>query len=149
MSFEPSIVGILCHYCAYTASDNAARAKLPVPPNLRTLRVPCTGRVDPELVVHALSGGGDGVLVCGCHPGDCHFVNGNLRARERFSVLGRVLSALGVEPGRVRLEWVSAQESQRYVELATEMVEAVRALGPIRWPAVRPPLAGQWEVGHG
>lgn len=149
MSAEPRIVGILCHYCAYTASDNAARAKLAVPPNIRTLRVPCTGRVDPELVVHALSSGADGVLVCGCHPGDCHFVNGNLRARERFAVLRRVLSALGVAPERVRLEWVSAQESQRYVELCAEMVESVRALGPLRWPTVRAPLAAQWEVGDG
>ena len=97
----------------------------------------------------ALAAGADGVLVCGCHPGDCHFVNGNLRARERFSVLGRLLTSLGVEAERVRLEWVSAQESQRYADLAVEMTEQIRALGPLRWPEVPGPLAGQWEVGHG
>jgi len=134
MTFEPRILGILCHWCSYSASDSAAQAKRPLPPNLRTLRVLCTGRVDPPLVVKALRQGADGVLVCGCHPGDCHYISGNCKALGRFTLLQRLLTDLGLEPGRLRLEWISAQESERYVEVAREMTETVRALGPLTWP---------------
>lgn len=137
---EPRLLAILCHYCSYSAADSAARAKIALPAGLRTLRVPCTGRVDPDLVVRAFSQGADGVLVAGCHPGDCHFLCGNLRALGRIRLLQRLLSDLGLEPERLRLEWISAQEGQRYAAVATQMTEALRALGPVRWSSRRPAL---------
>jgi F420-non-reducing hydrogenase iron-sulfur subunit len=137
---EPRLVAILCHYCSYSASDSAARAKLPLPAGLLTLRVPCTGRVDPELVVRAFEKGADGVLVGGCHPGDCHFQSGNYRALGRFRLLQRLFEYLGVEPGRLRLEWISAQEGQRYAAVAAEMADSLRALGPARWRSRGPAL---------
>lgn len=134
MAYEPKLLGILCHWCSYSASDAAGAARLSVPANLRTMRVMCTGRVDPTLVVQALKRGADGVLVCGCHLGDCHYTSGNHRALGRLHLLGRLLSDLGLEPHRLRLEWVSASESERYAELAHEMTDQLRSLGPLRWP---------------
>jgi F420-non-reducing hydrogenase iron-sulfur subunit len=96
----------------------------------------CTGRVDPELVLDALAAGADGVLVCGCHPGDCHYVNGNCKALARFTLLRRLLEQAGLESGRVRLEWVSASEGQRFAEVIAEMTEQVRGLGPLDWDSI-------------
>ncbi len=135
MPFEPRIVGILCHWCSYSAADGAARAKRALPAGLRTLRVLCTGRVEPTLIVRALQGGADGVLVCGCHPGDCHYVSGNCKALGRFTLLERLVTAVGLEPGRLRLAWISAQEDEAYARITAEMTETVRAIGPLRWPA--------------
>ena len=136
MAYEPKILGILCHWCSYSASDAAGAARLPIPSNLRTMRVMCTGRVDPALVVQALKKGADGVLVCGCHLGDCHYTSGNHRALGRMHLLERLLSDLGLAPERLRLEWVSASKSERYSEVATEMTQRLRSLGPLQWPTL-------------
>ena len=139
MQADPKLLGILCHWCSYSASDGAGAARLEVAPNLRTMRVMCTGRVDPTLVVRALRSGADGVLVCGCHLGDCHYAAGNRKALGRMHLLGRLLADLGLEPGRLRLEWISASESERYARVAAEMTEDLRRLGPLRWPALDQP----------
>ncbi|MBW2277613.1 MAG: hydrogenase iron-sulfur subunit [Deltaproteobacteria bacterium] len=133
--FEPKILGLLCNWCSYTAADAAGAAHHTYAANVRIVRVMCTGRIDPSLIFSALAGGIDGVLICGCHPGDCHYVNGNCKALARFQLLQRVLADLGVEPGRVRLEWVSASQGERLAGLIGEMTEQVRALGPLDWPA--------------
>jgi F420-non-reducing hydrogenase small subunit len=128
--FTPRLVALLCEHCAYVAADRAGAAHLECPPEVRLVRVPCTGRVDAELVLHALDRGADGVVVMGCHPGDCHFDGQNLRALQRHRLLGRLLEAAGVAPARCRLAWVSASEPERFAaELATAVAE-VRALGP-------------------
>jgi coenzyme F420-reducing hydrogenase delta subunit len=136
MAYEPKLLGILCHWCSYSASDAAGAARLALPANLRTLRVMCTGRVDPTFVVEALQRGADGVLICGCHIGDCHYTSGNRRALGRLRLLERLLTGLGLEPGRLRLEWISASESERYAQVAGEMTEALRQMGPLRWPSL-------------
>lgn len=136
MAHEPKLLGILCHWCSYSASDAAGAARLDVPPNLRTMRVMCTGRVDPSLVVQAFKQGADGVLVCGCHLGDCHYTSGNHRALGRLHLLERLLTDLGLEAARFRLEWISASESERYAQVAHEMTDALRALPPLRWPGL-------------
>ncbi len=136
MVYEPKLLGILCHWCSYSASDGAGAARLSVPANLRTMRVMCTGRVDPTLVIQAFTRGADGVLVCGCHLGDCHYNSGNHRAMGRLHLLSRLLSDLGLEPDRLRLEWISASESERYAEVARDMTERLRVLGPLRWPTL-------------
>jgi F420-non-reducing hydrogenase iron-sulfur subunit len=130
MSFEPKILGILCNWCSYAGADLAGTARLTYAPNLRTVRVMCSGRVEPSFVLKALQSGADGVLVAGCHPGDCHYQSGNMKTMRRFALLKRVLSQLGVEPDRVRLEWVSASEGERWARIVDEMTEKVRALGP-------------------
>lgn len=135
--FEPRILGILCNWCSYSGADSAGSARLACPPNVEVVRVMCSGRVDPRFVLEALNDGADGVLICGCHPGDCHYINGNCKAVARVSLLTRMLTDLGIEPERVRLEWVSASEGARYARLAAEMTEQVRALGPLRRPESR------------
>lgn len=130
MSFEPRIVGILCNWCSYTGADLAGTARIPYAPNVRIVRVMCSGRVDPTFVLKALRCGADGVLIAGCHPGDCHYQTGNYKTMRRHALLLKVLNQLGVEPGRVRLEWVSASEGERFAEIVNDMTERVRALGP-------------------
>ena len=137
MAFEPRLVGVLCNWCSYTGADLAGTSRIHYRPNLRAIRVMCSGRVDPGFVLKALREGADGVLICGCHPGDCHYQEGNVKALRRFALLQRLLEGLGIEPGRVRLEWVSASEGQRFAELVDDMTEEVRRLGPCR---VRPGL---------
>lgn len=132
-AFEPRILGILCTWCAYSGADGAGQARLEYPANIEVVRVMCTGRVDPTFVIQALAEGADGVLIAGCHPGDCHYINGNCKAMGRMPLLRTTLASLGVEQERVRLEWVSAAEGARYAEIVSEMVEQVRALGPLNW----------------
>jgi F420-non-reducing hydrogenase iron-sulfur subunit len=137
-SFEPRILGILCNWCSYSGADGAGQQRLEYPPNIDVVRVMCTGRVDPRFILEAFAKGMDGVLVCGCHPGDCHYINGNCKAIGRFELLKGLLRSLNIEEGRLRLEWVSASESARYADLVSEMVEQVRALGPFDpapWPS--------------
>jgi F420-non-reducing hydrogenase iron-sulfur subunit len=134
-TFEPRIVGILCNWCSYSGADMAGQAKLVYPSSLCVIRVMCSGRVDPTLIISALQHGADGVLVCGCHPGDCHYVNGNCHAEVRISLLRRTLADLGIEKERVRLEWVSAREGERFAKLVAEVTESIRRLGPLDWPA--------------
>lgn len=130
--FEPRIVGFLCNWCSYAGADLAGISRLQYPPNLRVIRVMCSGRVEPAFIFKALSEGADGVLIAGCHPGDCHYNHGNYNTLRRFPLMMRVLEQLGVERDRVRLEWVSAAEGNIFAQVVTDMTEKVRALGPFR-----------------
>ncbi|MGC9530397.1 MAG: hydrogenase iron-sulfur subunit [Candidatus Bipolaricaulaceae bacterium] len=132
--FQPTIVAFLCRWCAYAGADLAGTSRLQYPPNVVPLRVNCSGRVEPEWVLESLRQGADGVLIGGCHPGDCHYVSGNYKARRRIYLLRRVLAELGIEPQRVRLEWVSAAEGAKFAAVVTQFVQELRALGPIRAP---------------
>lgn len=130
--WEPRIVGLLCNWCSYTAADLAGTARIQHAPNVRVVRVMCSGRVDPQFVLKAFAEGADGVLVAGCHPGDCHYIEGNDKTLRRMALFKRLLADYGIEPGRFRLEWVSASEGDRWARVVNEMTEAVRALGPLR-----------------
>lgn len=132
-NFEPRIVGFLCTWCSYTGADLAGTTRLKVPPNFRAVRVPCSGRVSPELVMRAFDEGADGVLVLGCHIGECHYDNGNHRTAKRIPTLGALLAFAGLEPERLRLDWVSASEGDRFARIVKEFTEAVRKMGPSRW----------------
>ena len=134
-AFEPRIVGFLCRWCSYTGADLAGTSRVQYPANLAGIRVMCSGRVDPTFVVKALADGADGVLIAGCHPGDCHYSEGNFKAMRRYPLLVRLLEQFGIEPGRVRLEWVSASEGEQFAALVREFTEQVRALGPLNWKA--------------
>jgi F420-non-reducing hydrogenase iron-sulfur subunit len=129
--FEPKIVAFLCRWCAYAGADLAGTSRLKYPPNVVPIRVPCSGRVEPSWVVDALREGADGVLIGGCHPGDCHYVSGNYKARRRVYLLKKILPELGIEPERVRLEWVSASEGKRFAEVVADFVAQLKKLGPI------------------
>jgi F420-non-reducing hydrogenase iron-sulfur subunit len=128
--FEPKVVAFLCNWCSYAGADKAGASQIPYPSNLRALRFMCTGRIDPQFVVKAFDEGADGVLILGCHPGDCHYKEQNFRAVQRHRLLLRLLESTGIEPQRCRLEFVSAAEGERFARVAGGMVEAVRALGP-------------------
>ncbi len=130
MSHEPRIVGFLCNWCSYAGADLAGTSRIHYPANVRVVRVMCSARIDPTFVLKALAGGADGVLICGCHPGDCHYSEGNYKAMRRYPLLKQVLAQYGVEDARVRLEWVSASEGQRFADVVGDMVERLRALGP-------------------
>ena len=129
-TFEPLIVGFCCNWCSYAGADLAGVSRLQYPPNLRIIRVMCSGMVHPNLVIDALTKGADGVLICGCHIGDCHYLDGNVKAENRKEAIELMLEDFGVEPERFRLEWVSASEGPRFAEVVREMTEAVRELGP-------------------
>ncbi|MBN2495058.1 MAG: hydrogenase iron-sulfur subunit [Deltaproteobacteria bacterium] len=131
MSFEPKIVGFLCNWCSYTGADLAGTSRMKYLPNVRVVRIMCSGRLDPTFVMKAFSQGADAVLVAGCHPGDCHYQNGNMKTLRRIPLLRRTLAQLGIEPERLRLEWVSASEGERYQSVVNEFVEQVRKLGPL------------------
>ncbi len=130
--FEPRIIGFLCNWCSYTGADLAGTSRMKSAPNLRILRVMCSGRVDPAFILRAFQLGADGVLVAGCHPGDCHYKEGNFKAQRRFLLLRRVLKAFGVDERRLRLEWISAAEGEKFARVSTEFTEQVRALGPLK-----------------
>ncbi len=130
MSYEPRIVGFLCNWCSYAGADLAGTSRIAYPPNVRIIRTMCSARVEPAFVLEALARGADGVLVCGCHPGDCHYSEGNYKTMRRLPLLEAVLESYGVERERVRLEWVSASEGQRFADIVTDMTERLRALGP-------------------
>jgi F420-non-reducing hydrogenase iron-sulfur subunit len=149
--FEPRIIGFLCRWCSYTGADLAGTSRTRYPPNLVPIRVMCSGRVDPTFVVKALADGADGVLIAGCHPGDCHYVEGNYKALRRHRMLLNLLDQLGIDGQRVRLEWVSASEGARFAEVVADMTEKLRALGPLhprRPDEVAAPAASGGEV-HG
>jgi F420-non-reducing hydrogenase iron-sulfur subunit len=130
MTFEPKIVGFLCNWCSYTGADLAGTSRIKYAPNVRIIRVMCSARIDPTFVLKALHNGADGVLICGCHPGDCHYSEGNYKMMRRYPLLKRLLADYGIEDQRVRLEWVSASEGQRFADIVNDMTERVRALGP-------------------
>ncbi len=129
-SYEPRIVAFLCNWCAYTGADLAGTSRLQYPPNVRAIRVMCTGGVDPIYVIKALLEGADGVLIGGCHPGDCHYQSGNLKARRRVAILNSILEQLGLDPDRVWLRWISASEGKRFADTIEEMVQALKEKGP-------------------
>ncbi len=129
-TFEPIIIGFCCNWCSYAGADLAGVSRQQYPPNLRIIRVMCSGMVHPNLVIDALTKGADGVLICGCHIGDCHYLEGNVKAENRKEAIELMLEDFGIEPERFRLEWVSASEGPRFAEVVREMTETVRALGP-------------------
>lgn len=128
--FEPRIVGFLCNWCSYSGADLAGTSRLKYPPNIDIIRVMCSGRVDPQFILKAFKEGADGVLICGCHPGECHYAEGNFKAARRIPLLKKMLSQLGIDEGRLRLEWVSASEGERFAAVVNDMTEQVRKLGP-------------------
>ena len=128
--WQPKILGILCNWCSYAGADLAGVSRLQYPPNLRVVRVMCSGMVHPNLVIDALTKGADAVIICGCHLGDCHYLEGNVKAENRKEALELLLEDFGLEPERFRLEWISASEGPRFAEVIREMTEAVRELGP-------------------
>jgi len=130
--FEPRIIGFLCNWCSYAGADKAGSAQRVYPPNVGVVRVMCSGRVDPELVMQAFAGGADGVLILACHPGDCHYKEGNLRAAQRHTMLVRLLGQMGVREERVRFDYVSAGEGERFAEIVGGMVAELKILGPVR-----------------
>jgi F420-non-reducing hydrogenase iron-sulfur subunit len=132
MQFEPRIVAFLCNWCSYTGADLAGTSRIHYAPNVRVIRTMCSARVDPSFVLKAFSSGADGVLICGCHPGDCHYVEGNYKALRRAKLLERMLLSLGIAKERFRLEWVSASEGVRFAELVDDMTKRLRELGPSR-----------------
>lgn len=130
--FEPKIIGFLCNWCAYEGADSAGRAQKSYPANLRVIRLMCSGRVDPQFILKAFEAGADGVMVLGCHLGECHYKEGNFQALKRYILLNKVLPQLGVERDRLRLDWISAGEGDKFVKVVSEMVERIRELGPLR-----------------
>jgi len=131
--FEPKIVGFFCNWCSYRAADLAGTARITHAPNMRTIRVMCSGRVDPSFVLKALALGADGVLIAGCHPGECHYLEQNYKAMRRFHLLKHTLKALGVEDERVQLVWASAAEGQRLAAAIDRLVAGIKKLGPLGW----------------
>jgi F420-non-reducing hydrogenase iron-sulfur subunit len=140
-SWRPRIVAFFCNWCTYTAADLAGVSRLKYASNIRVIRLMCSGRVDPQFIVEALAKGADGVLIGGCHPGDCHYVEGNYKMLRRFQMLKRTLKEMGIEPERVRLEWISAAEGEKVKRVVNELTEQVRKLGPLNLPQ----RAADWD----
>ena len=137
--FEPRIIAFLCNWCTYAGADLAGTSRLQYPPNVRIIRLMCSGALDPVYVIKALLEGADGVFIGGCHPGDCHYQNGNYKARRRVAILNKILEQTGFDPERVWLRWISASEGRLFADTMTELVETIRAKGPN-------PLRGQWGI---
>ncbi|MDH7476791.1 MAG: hydrogenase iron-sulfur subunit [Candidatus Bathyarchaeota archaeon] len=140
--FEPKIIGFLCNWCSYAGADLAGVSRIQYPPNIRVIRVMCSGRVDPVIVLEMFINGADGVIVMGCHPGDCHYMEGNLHEERKIKMLKMLLALTGLETERLRLEWVSAAEGQRFAQIVTDFTEQIRKLGPS-------PVSGEkpnWEI---
>jgi len=128
--FEPRIIAFLCNWCTYTGADLAGTSRLQYPPNIRIIRLMCSGALDPVYVAKALLEGADGVLIGGCHPGDCHYQSGNYKVRRRVAILSEILDQMGLEKERVWLRWISASEGQYFADTVTEMVAAIKEMGP-------------------
>jgi coenzyme F420-reducing hydrogenase delta subunit len=131
-AWEPRIVAFLCNWCSYAGADLAGVSRIQYPHNIRIIRVPCSGRINPAFLLRALQNGADAVLVSGCHPGDCHYISGNLAARRKFALLRELLQYAGIEPERVQFTWVSASEGGRFAAIVEKVVEQARKLGPNR-----------------
>ncbi len=132
--WEPRIIGFLCNWCSYSGADSAGRAQREVPPQIKIVRVMCSGRVDAQHVMEAFECGADGVLVLGCHPGDCHYKEGNYKTLRRMALLKKLAAQMGLEDDRLRLDWVSASEGEKFAQVTAKMVEDVRKLGPRSQP---------------
>ena len=128
--FEPIIIAFCCNWCSYAGADLAGTSRLQYPPNVRIIRVMCSGMVHPNLVIDALTKGADGVIICGCHPGDCHYLDGNLKTEKRAQAIDLMLEDFGLEPERFRLEWISASEGPKFAKVMNEMAEIIKKLGP-------------------
>ena len=128
--FEPNIIGFLCNWCSYAGADLAGTSRMKYPPNIKSIRVMCSGRVDPVFVLEALRKGADGVLVAGCHPGDCHYQSGNYKANRRMKLLKKLLEDMAINPKRVRFEYISASEGAKFASVATEFVDELKKMGP-------------------
>ncbi len=139
-TFEPVIIGFTCNWCSYRAADMAGTARLKYPPNVRLIRLMCSGRLDPTFVLKAFSGGADGVLITGCHPGECHYIEQNYKMLRRLLLLKRVLAGMGIEPERLKLVWASAAEGVKFAREMTIFVEEIQKLGPLNWPS--------WDSGN-
>ena len=144
-NWEPKILAFLCSWCSYAGADLAGVSRLQYPTNVRVVKVPCSGRINPIYIVKALQKGWDGVLVSGCHPGDCHYSSGNYYARRRFAVLSRLLEYIGIEQGRVHFTWISAGEGEKFARTASEVSEAVKKLGPATRLVRAEPGSGEKE----
>ncbi len=136
--FEPKIIGFLCNWCSYAGADLAGVSRFQYPANVRVIRVMCSSRIDPQFVLKALTEGADGVLIAGCHPGDCHYIEGNYRTRRRIAALDKILEKYGLSD-RVFLEWVSASEGKRFAEVVTDITNKLKELGPN-------PHKARWEI---
>ena len=135
LPFEPVIIGFTCNWCSYRAADMAGMARMKYPTNIRLIRVMCSGRMDPLFVLKAFASGADGVLITGCHPGDCHYIEQNYKALRRFLLMQRTLEQMGIEPGRLKLIWASASEGAKFTDEVIKIIDEVRLLGPLNWPA--------------
>ncbi len=144
--YEPKIIAFLCTWCSYTGADGAGIARLKSPANIRAIRVPCSGRVSPEIIMRTFDQGADGVLVLGCHIGECHYDTGNHRTAKRLPVVKALMEFAGLEPQRLRLDWVSASEGERFAHIANEFVDGVRALGPVKWRIGRNELGAACDL---
>lgn len=129
-NWEPRITAFLCNWCTYGAADLAGVSRLEHPPNIRIIRLPCSGRVSPKFILAAFREGADGVWVSGCHPGDCHYIEGNFYARRKFALFKNLLAHTGIEPERLHFSWISSAEATKFVDVATDVIEAVRSMGP-------------------
>ncbi len=130
MNFRPTIVAFLCNWCAYTGAVLAGTSRMRYAPNIRIIRVMCSGRIDPTFILTAFQQGADGVLVCGCHPGDCHYQSGNYKCLRRFKLIEKYIAQMGIEPERLKLEWISASEGKQFAELVNEMTKSILNVGP-------------------
>lgn len=128
--FEPNIIGFLCNWCSYAGADLAGTSRIKYPPNIKPIRVMCSGRVDPAFVLEAFRKGADGVLIAGCHPGDCHYQSGNYKTNRRIKLLKKLLDEMGIEPARVRFEYISASEGQKFASVVTDFVGEIKKIGP-------------------
>lgn len=137
--FEPKIIAFLCNWCSYAGADLAGTSRIQYPPNVRIIRLMCSGALDPLYIFRSLLGGADGVLIGGCHPGDCHYTNGNYKVRRRVASIKMILEQMGMEQDRIMLRWISASEGQRFAETVKEMVDKIKEKGPNQ-------LAQQWAV---
>ena len=131
-SWQPKIIAFLCNWCSYAGADLAGISRLQYPPNVRIIRVPCSGRMNPLYIIRALQHGVDGVLVSGCHPGDCHYITGNYHARRKFAMINSLLQYVGIEKGRVHFSWVSASEGGKFAEVIKQVTDDVKKLGPAK-----------------
>lgn len=138
-NFKPRIVGFLCNWCTYTGADLAGTSRIQYPPHIRIIRVMCSGAVDPTYVLKALFDGADGVFIGGCHPGDCHYLTGNYKARRKIVLMRSILETLGLEPDRLWLRWISASEGQKFADTMSEVSERIKQLGPN-------PIKERWDV---
>ena len=136
MSFKPTIVGFLCNWCSYTGADLAGTSRQKYDDKIRIIRVMCSGRIDPTFVLEAFQKGADGVLICGCHPGDCHYHEGNYNCLKRYKLMEKYIVQMGVKKDRIKLEWISASEGKQFAQLADSFTETIRSLGPCRIKSV-------------